>query len=542
MTTVNDVVNQKSKAELAEEQKILEAYHKHAGNVTAVVRELPHVTRYAVLKIVEENELHKKPIAGGRRGGTDEEERKLPSKGEVKRYIVTSAQNNTKIHAKFFDNLLAMSEHYDAEVLIGTFSYNQNNYGQLAVKAGTKKEYEKKLWFDQAILPYICDKRVRLAPGLVWCGEMNIMPTAEDPLSGLETYSHARSAIFPHTKLAMRSIANTQDESAKLIYTTGAVTLMNYIKKKAGLKAEHHHRYAFLLVEVDSDGNWWVRQVASRKNGNKIQDLNVVVEDGAVTSQNARVEAISWGDIHGTIADEKCVELSLDMKKVLRPRVQFLHDVMEGCVTNHHTFKDCHQQFKNYTRGYSTLVAELLKTMEILSLYAEGNIETVIVESNHDSPWILRWLREYDYRKDPANALFFLRTQLAVYRAIEVGDETFSPLEWVFKQLGFEKATFLLADQSYKICNNEIECGMHGHLGANGAAGTPKGLSKLGHKATTEHTHSAGIWDGLYVGGTTAKLKMGYNKGLSSWSHSHVLAYPTGERAIVTMRGDKWRA
>lgn len=35
---------------------------------------------------------------------------------------------------------------------------------------------------------------------------------------------------------------------------------------------------------------------------------------------------------------------------------------------------------------------------------------------------------------------------------------------------------------------------------------------------------------------------MGYNKGPSSWSHSHVVTYPNGKRAVVTMRGTRWRA
>ena len=70
---------------------------------------------------------------------------------------------------------------------------------------------------------------------------------------------------------------------------------MNYLQKKLGIKAEHHHRYAFLLVEVDSEGNWFVRQVAARKNGKVIQDLNVLVEGGKVTSTEAKVEAITWG-------------------------------------------------------------------------------------------------------------------------------------------------------------------------------------------------------------------------------------------------------
>ena len=156
------------------------------------------------------------------------------------------------------------------------------------MKRGTKKDEDKALWFDPCLAEYIRDIRVELANGLVWCGEMNILPTAEDPLSGLETYSHRKSAIFPHSKLAMRSIATMQGEGTKLNFTTGTVTLKNYIQKKAGLKAEHHHRYSALVVEVNHGGHWWVRQIGSSAKHGSIQDLNVLVKDGKVVSKPPR--------------------------------------------------------------------------------------------------------------------------------------------------------------------------------------------------------------------------------------------------------------
>ena len=87
------------------------------------------------------------------------------------------------------------------------------------------------------------------------------MPTASNPLSGFETYSGRNSSIFPHAKLAMHSIASLQGSGAKLIYTTGTITQRNYIQKKAGILAEFHHCYGALLVEVDHEGVWKVRQI-----------------------------------------------------------------------------------------------------------------------------------------------------------------------------------------------------------------------------------------------------------------------------------------
>lgn len=485
-----------------------------------------------------------KPVSGGHLEGTKVVKAKLPPAGEIKRYIVTSAQNNTKVNRALWLNLVAMSAYYQAEILVGTYSYNQNAYGPSSIKYRSEHAkgdgaFDKRPWFDPAVEKLIRDERVELAPGLVWCGEMNIQPTAEDPLSGLETYSHRKSSIFPHAKLAMRSVATMKHEPAKLMYTTGTVTLQNYIQKKAGLKAEHHHEYAFLLVEVNHAGNWWVRQVSAARGGRHIQDLDVVVEDGILSTEN-NVEAITYGDLHATVVDTAALASSIAMRDALCPNIQFLHDIMEGVTVNHHTAKDPHTRFQNHIRGLDSLSEELKRSLEVVNLYLRKGTETVVVDSNHDSEWVLRWLRESDYRVDPVNAILFLETQLAVYRAIAAGDRQFHVLEWLLREA--KGLRFLRQDESYAICGKKIECGMHGHLGPNGSRGNPRNLNRIGRRANTAHTHSAGIYNGLYVAGTTSRLDWAYAKGPSAWTHSQIVSYANGQRTIVTFYAGKWRA
>jgi len=488
-----------------------------------------------------------KDLASGKERAAERKEA-LPEKGKVKRYILTSAQNNTYVHKAFWANLKAFAEHYHAQIMVGTFSYNQNHYGKLAVKRGWARGHETDLWFDPAITEYLSDERVELAPGLSWCGEMNIQPTEENPLSGLESYAHGSSAIFPHTKIEMRSIAVPEGTPVKMNYTTGAVTLLNYIHKKAGLKAEHHHRYAFLVVEVDSDGNWFVRQVAARKNGRNIQDLNVEVEDGVVVSTDAKVEAITYGDLHAACAEKWVVDASIEMLDTLKPKYQFLHDIMEGASINRHVrkHKAVHEKFHIWLRGMHRLDAETTETIKWLKQYLRPWVKTVVPDSNHDAWWLKSWLNEFDYRVDPANAELFLKLQAFMYREIRGGKmpKDVNITERLFvTEGGLENNAikFLLPDESFLVCK-EIECGMHGHLGPNGTFGAPGNLSKLGKKATTAHTHSAGIYHGLYVAGTTSQLRWNYNIGPSSWSHAHVVCYPNGQRAVVTLRNNKWRA
>lgn len=528
-------------------EQIVALFGKYAGNVSAVSRELG-CSRSTVRRNIAKVGIGKKPLAGGKQRAAHKKEA-LPTTGSVKRYILTSAQNNTHVHEDFWANLQAMATHYAAQIMVGTFSYNQNNFGQLAVKQGTEKAKETELWFDPKVAPFLSDKRIELAPGLIWSGNMNILPTEDNPISGLETYGGSTSVIFPHTKIEMRSIATTPDLPVKMIYTTGAVTLMNYLQKKLGIKAEHHHRYAFLLVEVDSQGDWWVRQVAARKNGRSIQDLNVLVENGAVVSTDAKIDAITWGDLHATIAQPEIIESAQTMLDALKPKYQFLHDIMEGVSVNPHMrkHKAIHENFTRWLRGLHRVDEELKQTRAVLEQFTRSWCQTVVPDANHDRAWLLRWLRDYDYRVDPPNTEIFLRLQSFMYRELRAGKmaKNVNLTKYAMEiEAGMKPGAikFLLPDESFAV--GEIECGLHGHLGPNGAFGSPSNLSKIGKKATTAHTHSAGIFHGLYVAGTSSQLTpdWDYTMGPSSWSWSHVIQYANGQRAIITVKNGKWKA
>jgi len=124
------------------------------------------------------------------------------------------------------------------------------------------------------------------------------------PLSGLETYTGRDSAIVPHAKITMESVASGKHEATKFNYTTGAVTQRNYIQKKAGQRGEQQHSYGGLIVEVDSEGNWYVRQLEAEEASGEVRDLTLrFLPDGRVERSN--IEAIVWGDIHEARMDAR---------------------------------------------------------------------------------------------------------------------------------------------------------------------------------------------------------------------------------------------
>ncbi|HZX69776.1 MAG TPA: hypothetical protein VFE77_03075 [Rhodanobacter sp.] len=479
----------------------------------------------------------------------------VPPEGRVFRYIFTCAQNNTKLFTPAWENIKALAKHYNASIHVSTFTYNKAAYGKGSIKRGSTQGAGGEPWWAPELEPHILDQSVQVAPGLVWCGEMNILPTAVQPLSGLEAYTGRQSGIIPHVQFAMRSVASQKSEGTKINYTTGTVTQRNYILKKEGLKASFHHGYGGLLVEVDSDGVWFVRQLNADSEGT-IYDLTLRAKDGKVTKGH-RMEGITWGDIHlGTVpaAVDEMLWGKDGMMDVLKPRFQFMHDVLDFRSRNHHDRGNPHANFEKYINNTDSVAVELQSVARFLT---EGSYrpwcKTVIVDSNHDNA-LKRWLREADYRTDPPNALLFLKLQLAVYQEIAAPKlRNFNIVDYacrLFMSPHPVPLQFLKQDESFVICgdaNGGIECGIHGHNGSNGRPGSAMQFAQMGRKTNTGHSHSAGIWFGAYVSGITGDLEQGYNVGQSSWTRSHIGVYPNGKRVIITCYGKgkhppKWRA
>lgn len=493
------------------------------------------------------------PTIEGRLKATETKPYELPKKGQVKRYLFSSAQNNTHIHKPFWENLLVLSDFYEAEIHIGRFAYIKSGLGAKGDKAGWTKKPRETLYgadsliWDDAIKPYIHDERWEVAPGLVWCGEWQKLPTAVNPLTGFSAYTGRKSGIFPHNKLVMESVPSGKFEATKFNYTTGTVTHRNYIQKGAGLKAEFHHCYGALLVEVDSDGDWFTRQINADSEGT-IYDLEVRVHKGEITFGN-RVEAINWGDLHSIRTDPMVRRLMDDMLQTLNPKYQLIHDLLDFRARNHHEIKDPFKMYQRYVECEDNVEAEVESTFRHINMLCQFNpdTQTLVVSSNHNDA-LHRWLKEADWKKDPVNMGFFLKCSMIVTEAIKDQNYNFHLLEHLYREL-FKKIdenlTFLQEDESFVICedaNGGIECGMHGHLGPNGSRGGFRAFAKMGRKANIGHTHTAGIHEGVYTAGTASELDMEYNRGPSSWSHSHILTYPNGKRAIVTMWNGKWRA
>jgi hypothetical protein len=451
-------------------------------------------------------------------------------------FIVTSAQNNTYVHSEFLKALEQAADYYGAEIIVSTYTYNKSGFQNL------EKDSDS-VWYDPKIRNYICNEPVLFADDLVLCGELNILPTAVNPLSGLHSYTRAYSGIVPHAKVQMESLATHKSKPARSLFTTGTVTQRNYIEQKSGQKAIFHHIFGALLVEVDSDGDWFVRQLIAETDTGEFYDLNVKFKPEGV-EEGCPVEALTYGDIHAERLDELSCEASFgkgdSMLDVLQPEYQFVHDVLDFTTRNHHNRNDPYFRWKTYNDKVDN---DIVAVASVLNDMKRDNTKTVVVESNHNLA-MERWLKEADYKNDsPENALTFLKCQTKMVQSIMAG-EYVNIFEWYLKENHpyLADAIFLKLDESFMICGDDgIEQGSHGHLGTNGSRGGIGIYQKLGSRHTIGHSHSPAIKDGVYVVGVLGSLDLGYNSGGSSWQHCNCVTYKNGKRALLFIKNGKWK-
>jgi hypothetical protein len=466
----------------------------------------------------------------------------------VRRYLLTAAQDNTEVHAGFWKNLHAYAAHLAAEVMVGGFTYQKGLFEDHAARSAVFAE-------RRAAVPAARAGRPR--PGPVLRRDEHPADRGAPAVRPGELH-RAEMGCFPARQGAARQRADLHRFARQAdLMTTGACTIANYVAKKAGLKAEFHHVIGATLVEIDDRDRVWCRQINATADG-AFQDLDLVVKAGKV-SPGHRVEAVTHGDIHrekldplvamGTwgldLATEKVVSGD-SLVDALRPRYQFFHDLLDFEARNHHRIKDHHFRLQMLCQGSDRVEDAVASCARFLRQTERVWSRSVIVFSNHDDA-LAKWLKTADYKLDAANARFFLACDLAMHEAIEAGEARFNVFRWALGRADareLDGIDFVDDDASFVICQaaGGVECGMHGHLGINGARGSPASFTKTAVKMNTGHTHSPGILDGVYTAGLSGLMDQGYNRGLSSWEQAHVVTYPSGKRTLITLRDGRWRA
>jgi len=364
---------------------------------------------------------------------------------------------------------------------------------------------------------------------LVLAGD--VIPTAKKPINHAKLASNGRKlTILPHTRQQAESLPRAKGSPESWAITTGAATLPRYRQGRAGAEAHADHCLGFVIVNPDGT----FKQIQLDEDGIGYHAGIRFSPDG-ITDQSGGVLVL--GDIHAEKMDHDFLGETCELIATVSPDHIVIHDLFDMTSRNHHNRQS---GIFLASQGDRTVEDDLYDVLDVLNQIQSAYHDAVIyvVNSNHDRALDV-WLDDpsVDPRKDAANLPLWCDLQKLRFGLAMAGQPLPVTLESALtladhEEIDFSTVHFLREDESLII--NGIEYGQHGDRGINGARGGYTAFEKLGLCYVIGHSHS-GYKNGrrVAVAGVTGAMDMGYNKGASSWSHSHVYVGPDAIPQII---------
>jgi hypothetical protein len=452
-------------------------------------------------------------------------------------YVITCAQNATPVFPEGLAAIRHYLKHNKAELIVIPLRYHN------PTSMWTEKD-ESSEWWAPEIDADIVDQRTELNENLVLLADIRIQPTAVRPTSGMETFCGGQSTIIGHPKLETVTIPTPQNKLAKIIHTTGAITVENYTDSKAGKKGEHHHAFGALIVEIAGD-KFFIRQLNIDDDGS-FYDLDTLYAPSGVTL-GVSASGLVLGDLHERFADPGVIKATFthgkSIVKTVKPDAVVFHDVMDFHSQNHHHRHKVFTRIAKHVDRRSSVEDEVSECAAFIDNIATEGQRIIFAPSNHPDA-LARWVEDTDWKDDPENCIFYLKTALAMAESARMSDSGAAYIDpfvyWMNTKLKcVDQCEFPVRDESVMISG--IECGMHGDKGPNGSRGAIRGFGRIGVKSVIGHSHTPGVIDGVYQVGTSSRLRLEYSGGPSSWMHCHCIIYPNGKRSLLWIIDGEWR-
>lgn len=439
-------------------------------------------------------------------------------------FIITWAQNATPIHRNFWNNIITYSEHLDANLHVIAGRY-KNPTSQFTLKQESDERW------DSSVVPFLDANRHNIHKYLQVLSDVKIQPTASTPLSGLNGITGRESCIIGHPRQHLKSLPVLEGYHHKLLLSTGACTVVNYTDSKAGKKGEFHHMLGFVIVELEGD-DFHLRQVNADDNGNFYDKGSVRVKDGEVLENTDGILAAILGDIHVRHNDSSVTKAAFDFIESVKPEYIIAHDIAEMESILHWDEKDPFRLMQKEDQGLDNLEEEIAEIMSWIDRHKHYG-KFVFVRSNHDD-MLDRWLKATDWRKSK-NKRMYLHLSNILANSHNAQKKGILP-HLIDEKFGKEVITLSL-DDSFRIGGWEVA--MHGHLGANGSRGSAGQFKNLNTKNVIGHRHTPERIDGHVAVGTLSFLRVGFNRGPSSWMNGIGVIYPDGKIQLLHIINNK---
>lgn len=452
--------------------------------------------------------------------------------------VITTAQNATPVHRGGWLALKRYAKKVDAEIVVIPMRYS-NPTSIWSSKA------RGKMWWAPEVVKHLHNERIAINKNLMLLADINVIPTAQSPLTGMEGFTGHMSGILGHMRAQTMSVATPGHQMAKLMMTTGCITKMNYIPSRAGKGAEHHHIFGALIVELEGP-LFWMRRLNMDSKGSFI-DLDVAVHRKGI-GKAPRPLGIELGDTHVRNTEPTVDAATFGPKGIvteLRPEKIMWNDVLDGQTVNPHEAHDPFVQQALVEGKRDNVEDEVNETVQFVRDRSPDWAQSFIKCSNHDD-FLRRWVVKHtDWTEvSPNNRKFLVNMTKVMLDGATLDAKGFatypSPFPHCVEQAKLKNVTCLKSGQSLVV--GKYECQYHGHNGPNGAKGSLRNLSRIGAKVMTAHGHGPGEENGSMQVGHSAKDGQPFTAmSPSSWLWAHGLINANGKAQLIVIVNGRYR-
>jgi hypothetical protein len=457
---------------------------------------------------------------------------------KYKRFVITTAISGQRLHLNFLKSIKKFCQTNQAKLLVLPSHDPAHNLDN-----GMEWHFSPAILDDKLVF-----EDTRLNSNLYISG-IRVTAKQMNPIQNLQEISQVEGSFIaasPKQFLEYDSVSANKLPHARM--TTGACTLPNY-KSSRGTSlrtayiADHQHTIGAIIVEIQDDDIYYFTQIQAAEDGSFCH-FGVQYEPRRTRKlKGSEAPVLVMGDYHAGEHDESAVKAWIDVIDTLGVQEVVFHDMFNAVSVNPHEEDDIMIRAERARKGLNVLENELhITSTEIDRILGLKTMKKgIMVKSNHDD-MIDRYMRKVKYKKDPMNFEFctILASNLIESSKIGIKKDFFKTgLELTKNPVHAEKITWLTTEDDYVV--GGVHLGAHGDRAANGARGSIKSLKKSYPRGVIAHSHTPGIYKNMFQVGTTSLLRLGYNKGASSWVHCSCLVYRSGQRQLINSIFGNWR-
>lgn len=461
--------------------------------------------------------------------------KKLEGKKFPRTMIFTSWEIRNQVDDEFLDILSQIKKHYSAELFLVPVWPDDVKYLPEKLKNFTLVTSDIEI-NDNLFFKYVPTHALVVSPLSGWKGTF---PEKSVIIPGLvrdmitEPSVHLAKQIMStgsigrlNPSLSDYNHLDSLEGAEKSAFQKRWASVTNRRNGKIYAIAQEYTVPSALIVQVIDNKTFLTRYISMPKNG-VVYDMNLQFTAGHSKPKISHPAALVMGDYHAWQGDEVAWKATLEMLDYFNPDSIVLNDFFDGLSCSHYEVEDAAAFFKA-----PTIEEEAEFTKNKLKEICSKAKKVYYNHSNHDDflPKYLKIEQNYKYNFNYAICLELRAWQIRTER---------HPIIKLLELDSIKNLEFIDDDANHKIAG---VTNIHGHQGISGRRVGFRALAQIYNKLMMSHSHSPGFFRNSANTGTTSKLKMHYNKGLSAWLHCNGLIHSDSSTQLVTIINGVWRA